>query len=256
MSIIRATGLGVKFRRYQSRRRRLRALLLSPRKGDLQAREFWALRNVSFEVEEGEIFGIIGANGAGKSTLLRTIAGVYVPDEGVMDVKGRVSPLLSLGAGFRPDLSGRENIYLNGVLLGLREKEIDARLDEIVSFAELEEFIDQPVRTYSSGMIARLGFSIAMSVQPDILLLDEVLGVGDERFRQKSKGRMREFMEHAKAIVVVTHSMGFVRDFCTRVLWLERGKIRLIGDTENVVASYLEEGKSKPSTAKVKQGET
>lgn len=240
MCIIRALNLGVKFRRYQSTKLRLRSLLLDPRRTHLSG--FWALRNLSFEVEEGEILGVIGANGAGKSTLLRVIAGIYPPDEGSIQVDGKVSPLLSLGAGFRPDLSGRDNIYLNGVLLGLSKQKIDALYDEIVSFAELEEFVDEPVRTYSSGMIARLGFSIAMSVRPDILLIDEVLGVGDMRFQQKSKERMRQFMEHAKAIIVATHSMGFIRELCTRVIWLERGSVRMIGDTRDVVSRYLQEG--------------
>lgn len=249
MSVIRAIDLGLKFRRYQSRKRRVRHLLLDPRRGDLKPREFWAVREVSFEVDKGEIFGVIGPNGAGKSTLLRTIAGIYAPDEGSIRVEGTISPLLSLGAGFRPDLSGRDNVYLNGVILGLSKREIDALFDEIVSFAELEEFIDEPVRTYSSGMITRLGFATAMSVQPDILLIDEVLGAGDASFKEKSKNRMREFMEDASAIVVVTHSMGFVREFCTRVMWLERGRIRMIGDTEEVVRDYLEQ--AKPQRAKV-----
>ncbi len=249
MSVIEATDIGVRFRKYRSRRRRLRAWLL--RKEERQASEFWALRGVTFRVEEGEVLGVIGPNGAGKSTLLRVIAGIYRPDEGELRVRGKVSPLLTLGAGFRPDLTGRDNIYLNGVLLGLSRREVDARVDEIVSFAELKDFIDQPVRTYSSGMTARLGFAIATSLEPDILLIDEVLGVGDERFRRKSEDRMREFLHKAKAIVVVTHSMGFIRKFCTRALWVERGRVRLMGDPESVVAHYLREGRPRPTAEQV-----
>lgn len=249
MGVIEATDIGVRFRKYRSRRRRLRAWLL--RKEERQASEFWALRGVTFSVEEGDVLGVIGPNGAGKSTLLRVIAGIYQPDEGELHVRGKVSPLLTLGAGFRPDLTGRDNIYLNGVLLGLSRKEIEARVEEIIAFAELEEFIDQPVRTYSSGMTARLGFAIATSLEPDILLIDEVLGVGDEHFRRKSEARMREFIDRAKAIVVVTHSMSFIRKFCTRALWVERGRVRLIGDPEEVVPRYLQEGKSRSAAARV-----
>ncbi len=237
MKVIEATDVGVKFRKYRSRRRRLRAWLL--RRDERQVSEFWALRHVTFVVEKGEVLGVIGSNGAGKSTLLRVIAGIYRPDEGLITVRGQASPLLALGAGFRPDLSGRDNIYLNGVLLGLSKREIDARFDEIVDFAELWDFIDQPVRTYSSGMAARLGFAIATSLDPDILLIDEVLGVGDEHFRKKSTAKMREFMQKAKAIVLVTHSMELVRELCTQALWLERGQICKIGNPDEVVESYL-----------------
>ncbi len=241
MTVIEATDVGVKFRKYRSRRRRLRAWLL--RRDERRMSEFWALRHVTFSVEEGEVLGVIGSNGAGKSTLLRVIAGIYRPDEGAITVRGRVSPLLALGAGFRPDLTGRDNVYLNGVLLGLSRREIDARFDEIVDFAELGDFIDQPIRTYSSGMAARLGFAIATSLEPDILLIDEVLGVGDEHFRRKSTAKMREFMRKAKAIVLVTHSMDLVREVCTRALWLERGQIYKMGDPDEVVESYLAERK-------------
>ena len=211
--------------------------------GGQRIRDFWALRDVSFDVEEGEILALVGPNGAGKSTLLRVIAGIYAPEEGTVYVQGKVAPVLSLGAGFRLDLPGRDNVYLKGVLCGLTRKEVDERFDEIVAFAELEDFIDSPVRNYSNGMIARLGFSIALNVQPDILLIDEVLGVGDERFRSKSEERMRDFMRKAKAILVATHSMEFVRKFCTRALWMEQGRVRFAGDAKEVVDVYLEGGK-------------
>ena len=246
MSVIRVTGLGVNFPLH-SNRRLFRSGLLPFRRanGTQKASEFWALRGLSFEVNEGEIVGVIGPNGAGKSTLLRVLAGIYYPDEGEVQVDGSVSTLLSLGVGFRPSLSGRDNIYLNGVFLGMSNKDIDARFDDIVAFAELEKFIDTPVRNYSSGMTARLGFSIAMSTDPDILLIDEVLGVGDESFREKSQAKMLEFIKKAKAIVIVTHNMGFVRDFCNKALWIERGGLRRIGTSEDVVKEYLASSRTK-----------
>jgi len=214
-------------------------MILNPFSQDNRCREFWALKNVSFIIDEGDIVGVIGRNGAGKSTLLRVLAGVFPPDTGIVEIKGKVSPLLALGAGFRPDLTGRDNIYLNGILLGLKKQEIDAKYSSIVEFAELEDFIDAKVRSYSSGMIARLGFAIAVSMEPDILLIDEILGVGDEKFREKSRQRMEEFMKKAKAIVIATHNMGFVREFCNKAIWLDKGQVRAMGNPEEVVREYL-----------------
>lgn len=239
MGVIKIENLGVKFQLQHRRRRRIRERLLSPFFQGNRAEEFWALKGVSFEVKEGDIVGVIGKNGAGKSTLLRVLAGVFQPDIGTVEVYGKVSPLLSLGVGFRPDLTGKDNVYLNGILLGLSEREIDAKYDFIVKFAELEKFIDIPMRNYSSGMNARLGFSIAVSIEPDILLIDEILGAGDEKFRKKSQQRMKQFMEKAKAIVIVTHNMRFVREFCNKGILLDAGEIRSLGDAEKVVKAYI-----------------
>lgn len=246
-SVIQCENVSVMFRRYRGRKLKLRTLLLSPFSKENVSHEFWALRDVSFELPEGEVLGIIGPNGAGKSTLLRVIAGIYEPDTGWIQVNGNVSPLLSLGTGFRPDLSGRDNIYLNAIFLGLSKEEVDDRFQDIVAFAELGDFIDEPVRTYSSGMVARLGFSIAITVDPDILLIDEVLGVGDARFKEKSQAKMHEFMERAKAIVIVTHSTGFIKSFCTKALWLEKGQVRMIGDATDVTDAYLSSAQSQQS---------
>jgi len=214
MKVIELNNVWLKFKLKHHRKKRVRDVILNPFFSNGKVEEFWALRGVTFNVEEGEIVGVIGRNGAGKSTLIRVIAGIYPPDKGIVKVKGRVSPLLTLGAGFKPDLTGKDNIYLNGIFLGLKEKEIDESYDSIVEFSELEKFIDTPVRNYSSGMVARLGFSIAVNTRPDILLIDEVLGVGDEKFRVKSQKKMKEFMQKAKAIVIVTHSLGFINKFC------------------------------------------
>jgi ABC-2 type transport system ATP-binding protein/lipopolysaccharide transport system ATP-binding protein len=200
--------------------------------------EFWALRQVSFQVLQGEVFGIIGPNGAGKSTLLKVIARVLRPTCGRVVVTGHMAPLLEFGAGFHPELSGRENILLNGVLLGFTEKQMEEKFDRIVAFAELGDFIDAPLRTYSSGMVARLGFSIATDVKPDILIVDEVLSVGDEAFQRKSAARMQEFREQDATILLVTHNMTAVQAMCQRAMWLDHGMVRAVGPVERVVAEY------------------
>ena len=200
--------------------------------------EFWALRNISFNVSEGEVLGVIGKNGAGKTTLLRLLVGVLYPDAGKVSVNGRISSLLSLGVGFSSNLSGRENVYLNGIYLGLTRAQINQKMDEIVAFSELEDFIDHQVRYYSSGMRARLGFSIAVNSNPDVLIIDEVLAAGDKDFRKKAEAQMREFMAKAKAIVISSHSMRMITDICDRVLWLQKGEIRKIGPAQEVVDEY------------------
>ncbi len=189
---------------------------------------FYALRNVSFNVARGETLGIIGRNGSGKSTILKLIAGLPAPSEGEIAVCGRVSPLIELGAGFHPDLTGRENVFLNASILGLSQKEVRARFDEIISFAELWDFVDTPVKRYSSGMYIRLGFSVAVHSDPEILLVDEVLSVGDSAFQEKCLEKMHEFQKLGTTIVVVSHSMDLMRKFCPRVLLLEGG--HLVGD--------------------------
>jgi lipopolysaccharide transport system ATP-binding protein len=201
---------------------------------------FMALNDVSFEVEKGESVGLIGSNGSGKSTTLALIAGVLRAQSGRVEVRGRVCPLLELGAGFHPELTGRENIFLNGILLGLTRREVVAKLDEIVAFSELESFLDQPIRTYSSGMIARLGFSVAANLDPEILLIDELLAVGDSRFQAKCRDKVDEFKKRRVTVILVSHSLREVRSFCDRVLWLNLGKIAADGEPGLVIPRYEE----------------
>jgi ABC-type polysaccharide/polyol phosphate transport system ATPase subunit len=201
---------------------------------------FWALRHVSFELSHGESLAVIGPNGAGKSTLLQVLAGIMRPSEGTVDVRGQVSGLLGLGAGFDVDLSGVENILLGGAFLGLDDARVQELMPSIVDFADLGEFIDAPLKTYSSGMRARLGFAIATAVDPDILLLDEVLATGDANFRAKSKARVIELVKAAKGVVLVTHDMEWVREYCNRAILLEKGRVVLEGPPEDVVELHME----------------
>lgn len=201
---------------------------------------FWALRHVNFRLMHGQSLGVIGPNGAGKSTLLQALAGIITPSEGVVEVNGQVSSLLTLGAGFDPELTGRDNVLLAGAFMGMDHREMGQRLDGIIGFADIGPFIDAPIRTYSAGMRARLGFSIATAVDPDILLLDEVLGTGDARFRSKSKERVLELVKEAKAIVLVTHDMKWVTEFCNRALLIEEGRVVAEGEPEEVVAVHEE----------------
>lgn len=199
---------------------------------------FWALRDVSFRVEAGEAVGLIGENGAGKSTLLRLICGLGRPTRGRAHVEGRVAALLELGAGFHPVLTGRENLYVSAVVSGLRRAEVDALFDDIVRFAEIEDFIDQPLRTYSSGMQMRLGFSVAVHVDPDVLIVDEALAVGDAHFQQKCVERIEDFQRRGKTLLIVSHDMTMIRRFCRRALWLQHGQIVADGPAEVVTALY------------------
>lgn len=213
--------------------------------------EFWALRDVTFRLVHGESLAVIGPNGAGKSTLLQVLAGIITPSAGTVDVHGHISSLLTLGAGFDPELTGRENIGLAGAFLGIAGDEMERRAPDIVEFADLGDFIDAPLKTYSSGMRARLGFSIATSVDPDILLLDEVLATGDQAFRAKSKARVQELIGSAKAIVLVTHDMSWVTEFCNRALLLEKGHVVADGDPEEVVALHREHSAAAKAAASV-----
>ncbi len=202
--------------------------------------EFWALRNVSFDVPKAKVLGIIGANGSGKSTLLRTLARIYYPDEGELEIRGRVSSLISLGAGFHPELSGVQNIYYNGMILGLSKEMLDARRDAIIEFAELGTFIDAPVRTYSSGMRARLGFSVAVHVDPEILVVDEVLVVGDAAFRERCANKVRELLLNGATVVMVQHNMEAILQMSHQCMWLEKGSVKMLGGPYDVVKTYLE----------------
>lgn len=201
-------------------------------------KEIKALSNVSLEVFEGEVVGIIGRNGAGKSTLLKVISRVLIPTEGRVRLRGWVSPLLELGAGFHPELTGRENIFLNGTLLGHKRREVELRLDEIIEFAELGMFIDSPLRTYSSGMVARLGFSIATTWKPDILILDEILAVGDENFRNKCQDRISSFQKEGTTTLLVSHIANNIEMLCSRAVWLDHGKIKASGKTSEILGLY------------------
>ena len=209
--------------------------------GKLRYKEFLALNQIDLQVSSGEILGIIGRNGAGKSTLLKVVSRVLIPTEGRLWIKGRVSPLLGLGAGFHPELTGLENIFLNGTLLGHTHRDIEDHLEDIIEFSELGDFINAPLRSYSSGMIARLGFAVATTWEPEILLLDEVLAVGDEAFRRKCQIRLEGFRKHSKTtILIVSHQMSTIQSICDRVVWVEHGNIRSIGSPDNVIKAYRE----------------
>ena len=210
------------------------------RRGFPRREPFWALRDVSFDVRPGETVGIVGPNGAGKTTILKLIAGVSTPTEGETVCWGRLVPLIELNAGFHSELTGRENIYLNGSILGIPKRTIDRNFHRIVSFAELEEFIDQPVKNYSSGMFMRLGFSVAAHSEPDILLADEVLAVGDQRFKQKCIQRIREFQKSGVTIILVTHELEFVKELCSKAIYLESGKLLASGEPGIVLPKYAQ----------------
>jgi len=200
---------------------------------------FHALKGVSFSVRPGCTFGIVGRNGSGKSTALKVVAGITKPTTGSVSVQGRISALIELGAGFHPEISGRENVFINGIMLGLTKREITRRFDEIVEFAELEDFIDAPVKTYSSGMYMRLGFAVAIHVDPDVLLIDEVLAVGDEAFTHKCLDKFAEFRRRNKTVLLVTHALNLVERFCDEALWLNDGRARAMGDPRHVVSTYI-----------------
>src|SRR5580765_85650 len=207
---------------------------------DLQPSEtFPALTDVSLSVPKGSTFGVMGRNGSGKSTALKLVAGITKPTSGTVRVEGRISALIELGAGFHPEISGRENVFINGIMLGLTKREIQERFDEIVDFAELREFIDAPVKTYSSGMYMRLGFAVAIHVNPDVLLIDEVLAVGDEGFTHKCLDKFAEFKRSNKTILLVTHSLNLIERFCDEALWLDEGRAMSHGDPKRVVGAYL-----------------
>ena len=211
-----------------------------PGAGLLSGEDFWALRDVTLDLQRGRMVGIIGSNGSGKSTLLKVLGGILKPTTGQVSVRGRVSALIELGAGFHPEFTGRENIYVNGVLLGLSRAEIRARFDEIVAFAGLEQFVDNPVKTYSSGMYMRLGFAIAVTVDPDILLIDEVLAVGDEAFQHRCVSKIQEFKARGKTIVLVSHDLSSIERLCDEAVWLGEGRLHARGETREVIGRYLD----------------
>jgi ABC-type polysaccharide/polyol phosphate transport system ATPase subunit len=236
-SVVRAEGVWKRFRLYHERNQSLKAAVM--RRGRAKYEDFWALKDVSFEVKPGTTFALVGHNGSGKSTMLKCLARILECDKGATSIDGKMSALLELGAGFHPELSGRENVYLNGSILGLSKKQVDARFDDIVGFAGLERFIDSPVKNYSSGMYVRLGFSVAINVDPDVLLIDEVLAVGDEEFQRKCLERVADLREAGKTIVVVTHSLMTVRSLCDEAVWLENGEMKAYGKADEVADAYL-----------------
>ena len=234
---IEVDGVSKRFRLYHDRNQSLKATLMRGRRARYE--EFLAVDDVSVDIRHGETFAFLGRNGSGKSTLLKVIARIYRADGGAVAVDGKLSALLELGAGFHPELSGRENVYLNGSILGLSKKELDRRFDDIVDFAELGQFIDMPVKNYSSGMYVRLGFSVAINVDPDVLVVDEVLAVGDELFQRKCNAMFADMRKQGKTIVLVTHSLAAVRSMCDRAMWLDRGRCKAIGPAGDVIDEYL-----------------
>jgi lipopolysaccharide transport system ATP-binding protein len=256
--VVTMQGVSVRYRLPQERIPSIKEYAIRWLKGKVRFQEFWALENVSFEVKPGEVFGIIGPNGAGKSTLLKVIARVLRPTRGSVRVRGRIAPLLELGAGFDMELTGRENIYLNGAILGYSMAEIEEGLGRVIEFSGLGDFIDAPLRTYSTGMVARLGFAVATDRRPDLLIVDEILSVGDTEFQTRSFERIQSFQAEGTTILLVSHSLARVEQMCSRVMWLDRGNLVAIGATNTVINRYLgrvetqqaeqlaQEGESKP----------
>jgi ABC-type polysaccharide/polyol phosphate transport system ATPase subunit len=236
--VIRLEDISVRYRVPEERISTFKEYAIRRFQRRVRYQDFWALRGINLEIRQGEIFGIIGPNGAGKSTLLKVISRVLAPTEGRIWIKGRVSPLLELGAGFHPELTGRENVFLNGTILGHTRRDIQSKMYEILNFAELGDFIDAPLRTYSSGMVARLGFAVATAWPPEILILDEVLAVGDQAFRTKCQVRMQTFRANGTTILLVTHDMNVVRSLCGRVAWLDHGQVDNLGIAKEVIERY------------------
>ena len=237
-SIIRVQDVTMRFRLDANHITSLKEWVVSRLQRRQNYKHFFALDHVSFEVQRGEVLGIIGRNGSGKSTLLKVISGIYKPTEGRAVTAGRVAPMLELGSGFDQELSGRENVFLNGAILGFDEPFMKNKYEEIVDYAEIRDFIDAPLKTYSSGMMMRLAFSVATVVEPEILIVDEILAVGDSAFQQKSFQRMMELMSGGTTVLFVSHNLEQIRKLCNRVVWMEKGKLRMIGPTQEVCDAY------------------
>ena len=237
-TVIKVDNLGIKYNLSEQKVDDFKDYIIRAIKGELNYNEFWALKNVSFEIEAGDHVGILGLNGAGKSTLLKAIAGVLKPTEGSVQTKGKIVPLLELGAGFDRQYTGAENIYLYGAVLGYSRKFINSKFKEIVEFSELEDFINVPVKNYSSGMKSRLGFAIATTVQADILILDEVLAVGDAKFRKKCEAKIKEMFANGTTVLFVSHNLSQVKKLCDRALLLEHGRVAAYGDTGRIARVY------------------
>jgi ABC-2 type transport system ATP-binding protein len=241
--MIQIQNVSVTYRVIKERKRSFQSYIINYLKGKrIRAETLWALRNISLDVRRGESLGIIGHNGAGKSTLLKVISGVIKPVEGKIRVNGNIAPLIELSAGFDDELTGRENIFLSASILGFSKRETEEKYDNIIDFSELKDFINAPLKSYSSGMIARLGFSIATEVYPDILIIDEILAVGDAHFKQKSKERISEFKKKGITLLFVSHNMEEIHNLCDRVLWLDHGDIRMLGDPVRIINEYESQG--------------
>ena len=236
--MIHVENVSVRYLMTYDRVKSIKEYLVQLVKGKIKYEEFWALKNVSFHVEKGDVVGLIGHNGAGKSTMLKVISGILKPTEGSVTVGGNVVPMLELGSGFDHDLTGRENIFLNGAILGYSEKYLKEKYDEIVEFSELGKFIDVPIRNYSSGMLMRLAFSIATVVNPEILIVDEILAVGDAAFQEKSKARMKELMGGGTTVLFVSHSLDQIREMCNKVVWIEHGEVKMMGEANEICDAY------------------
>jgi lipopolysaccharide transport system ATP-binding protein len=234
---IQATEVSKRFRIYHERNQSIKAMVLRRRRGVYE--EFWALKDISLEIPKASTYGLIGENGSGKSTLLKCFAKILVPDGGSVSSKGSISALLELGAGFHPELSGRENVFLNGAILGISSAELNRKFDEIVDFSGIERFIDTPVKNYSSGMYVRLGFSVAINVSPDILLVDEVLAVGDAEFQQRCANKFQELKSSGCTIVVVSHAMEMIKNLCDHAAWMEHGQLKAHGEAQDIIEMYL-----------------
>ena len=238
MSVIQVENIYKSFKVYYDKRRSLKELVLFSSSRKYELRE--VLKGINFSVDKGEAIGIIGENGCGKSTLLKLMTRIIYPDKGRMVINGRVSSLIELGAGFHPDMSGRENIYTNAAIFGLSKHEIEAKLQDIIDFSELHDYIDNPVRTYSSGMYMRLAFSVAINVNADVLLIDEILGVGDENFQRKCHRKLDDLKKEGVTIAIVSHDLGTIRSFCDKALWINNGVIEKYGLSDTVVDEYLD----------------
>ena len=236
--IIEVSHISMGFKMDMNKVSSLKEWVVTWLKGQSNYQTFWALKDVSFEVNKGEVIGIIGRNGSGKSTLLKIISGLFRPSEGKISVKGRIVPMLELGSGFDPELTGRENVFLNGAILGYTEAFLKEQFDDILEFSELGDFIDMPLKTYSSGMMMRLAFSVATIVQPEILFVDEILAVGDEAFQRKSRAKMLELMGGGTTVLYVSHSLDQIRELCNRVVWLDHGKVVMQGEAAEVCDAY------------------
>jgi len=235
-SAVIVDNVSKRFKMYAERNDSLKTALMRGRKS--VAEDFWALNDISFEVPQGSTFGLVGRNGSGKSTLLKCLAKTLYPDKGSIQAFGKVASLLEVGSGFHPELTGRENVFLNGSILGMSKKEVTRKFDDIVEFSGVKKFIDQPVKNYSSGMYVRLGFSVAINVDPDVLVVDEILAVGDSAFQAKCQQKFVEFREAGKTVILVTHSMANIKRMCDQAAWLDKGNLVLAGDAKTVTTAY------------------
>lgn len=244
MAMIEVNHVSMRFNMAKEKHESLKEYMVALVKGKLQFEEFYALKDVSLQIEKGDFYGLVGLNGSGKSTLLKVISGVFKPSAGSVKVNGTIAPLIELGAGFDMDLTARENIYLNGTVLGMTPKYLDAHFDEIVEFSELQNFLDVPLKNYSSGMIARLGFAIATITKPDVLIADEILSVGDFLFQQKCEERMQKLMAGGTTVLFVSHSIEQIERMCNKVCWLSHGNVVMNGPAEEVCKAYKESTRS------------